>query len=114
MRTLRQLIPLATPATSDFTSESEDFFILPVIYGERKVGLQVIATSLDAADSTVKLQESNDDVNYSDIPGASITLASGSSIQTLSFSGLRLKFVRAVFTKNANAAGTISGIANLI
>lgn len=113
MSSLIQIIPLSTVATANFTSASLDTFILPVTFKRRSIGLQVISSSLSTSDANIKIQESNDDVNYTDIPSATITLLTGSTVNTL-FTDLRLRYIRLVFTKNTNAAGTLSGIANLI
>lgn len=113
MASLIQMIPLTTIATADYTSASIDTYTLPQTFEKRSIGLQIIASALGTADTAVKFQESNDDVNYNNIPTATITLAAGASINTLWFTDLRLRYIRVVFTKGTNAAGTISGIANL-
>lgn len=102
----------AAAATANITSNAIDMDGTPTKI--LNLGVQVIAVGLNSADATVKIQHSNDNVNFSDITDASITLASGSSAPILSpITNIGTRYYRAVFTKNTNSAGTLSVIFNL-
>lgn len=94
-------------ADTNRDSDSIEFFTK----GKTSMALQIVATGLNAADATVKVQESNDGTNWVDVSGASITLASGASYPVLSITP-RCRFNRYVYTKGTVSAGTFSGIVN--
>jgi hypothetical protein len=75
--------------------------------GFTKVCLQLDATSLDTADGVIKLQESSDNVNFVDIPLATITVNSGTSSNVISYSELTNKYVRPHWNKGTVSSGTI-------
>lgn len=81
--------------------------------GYKWISVQFIATSLDAADGVIKLQDSNDGTNWNDISGASITVASGTSSNMIRYTAFTTSNCRAVWTKGSNTAGTIAAIAVL-
>jgi hypothetical protein len=102
-------IPAATPANADFTSES-------IVNGSngaitKTVSVHVVAAGLNAANGAVKLQESNDGANWVDIAGATATLASGTSSNMLKVTAHTGIYIRVVYTKGSNSAGTIVGYA---
>lgn len=74
------------------------------------VAFQLNATSLDAADGSIKIQDSLDGTNFSDITGASITVASGTSVNMIRDTAFTGKYIRAVWTKGSNTAGTLQGL----
>lgn len=83
------------------------------------IGVQVVGTGLDAADSTVTIQQSNDGTNWDyvlDSTGSTftITMASGSTSQSQVLTNMSFGFLRAVYTKNTNAAGTITVTFNYV
>lgn len=92
----------ATAANANLTTAASNALGAPYKY----VALQMNATGLDAADGVIKLQDSLDGTNFTDISGASITVASGASINMIRNTAFTGKHVRAVWTKGANAAGT--------
>lgn len=103
------MIPAASAATANINGTAEDL----LNHGSRKekVAVQVVATGLNSADSVMKLQESNDGTNWADISGATATLASGASAPLIKATALVCRYIRAVYTKNTNSAGTVSAIA---
>lgn len=77
------------------------------------IGWQVNAVGFNQATATVKLQHSNDNVNWADITDATLTLASGTSSQIQSpITNIGSKWLRAVYTKNTNSAGSLTVIFN--
>ena len=72
------------------------------------VSIQIIATTLDAATSTIQIQDSNDNENWSDITGALITLDAGSSVNKINIFSFAGRFIRAVLTVNSTTSGTIT------
>ena len=96
-------IPLLTSASSDYTSAS---FNRPE---HKELSFQFIAVGLNASTGVIKLQDSLDDINWNDITGASITVASGSNTNMIRYTAFTSSYVRAVWSKNTNSAGTISG-----
>lgn len=102
----------AQAATSNITSAALDVNGVPVKVNN--IGMQVVATALSSADSVVKLQHSNDGTNFADITDASLTLAAGASTPVLSpIAMIGMRYYRAVYTKNTNAAGTVKVIINV-
>lgn len=71
---------------------------------------QIVATSLDAADGEIKVQYSNDDANYSDVPTLSQTLPSGTNQVHFDINSVTHRYYRVVFTANSVTSGTISVI----
>lgn len=83
------------------------------------IGLQVVGTGLSTSDSTVTLQQSNDGTNWDSVldgGGAvfTITMASGTTSQSAILTNMSMGFLRAVYTKNTNAAGTITVTLNFV
>jgi hypothetical protein len=101
----------AQVATANITSNSVDMDGTPT--KTLNLGVQVNATSLNSADAVVKVQHSNDNVNFADVTDASLTLASGTSTQILSpITNIGSRYYRVVFTKNTNSAGSLTVIFN--
>lgn len=81
------------------------------------IGVQVIGASLNAADSTVTLQQSNDGTNFDDVLNAdgtvfTITMASGSTNQCEILTNQAFMYLRATYTNGTNSAGTITVLIN--
>ena len=96
-------IAAGTVATSNQTSS---VFDKP---NYKWVAFQFNATSLNAADGVIKLQDSLDGTNWNDITGATITVATGTSTNMIRYTAFTGSFIKAVWTKNSVSAGTISG-----
>lgn len=98
-------------ATANINSNSVDLNGYVVRQG---MSFTANTTSFSAADATVKLQHSNDNTNWTDVTDGSITIASGTASQTLTpITLLGTRYLRIVYTKNTNAAGTITVIVNI-
>lgn len=72
--------------------------------------LQLIAVNFNTADATIKLQDSIDGLNWNDVDGATITIASGGSSNIIRYTNFATGYIRAVFSKGTNSAGTLSAI----
>ena len=103
-------------ATANITGTSVDTGELT--YRTGNVGIQAIGTSLSTADSTVTFEVSNDGTNWSTLLDSgstfTITMASGSSNQYAILTNMAMSYLRPVYTKNTNAAGTIEVILNYL
>ena len=104
-------IPTATTAAVNFTSTA--FYNEVIMANSDTLSLQFIAASLDQADGVIKLQDSNDNSNWNDISGATITVASGTSSNMIRYTSFASAFIRCVWTKGTNTTGTITAIANI-
>ena len=107
-------IPIPTQAaTGDITSSSQE---LGESNSFQNASLQYVATGLNTADATVKLQGCNDNQagagNWMDITDSTVTLASGSSAAYLIIANVAMKYYRVVFSKGTNSAGTINVLIN--
>lgn len=83
------------------------------------IGLQAIGTGLNTSDSTVTLEQSNDGVNWDDVYDSTgvvftLTMASGTTSQSQVLTNMAMAYLRGVYTKNTNSAGTISIIFNFV
>lgn len=105
-----EAIPAATVATANFTSSTFDMSLVAFQLGN--IGFQINATGLSTADSTVKMQHSNDATNWVDVDNSTLTLAAGTSTQTLLMINQSFVYYQVVYTKNTNSAGTIQSIVN--
>lgn len=79
------------------------------VKAKQSISLQIVSTSFNAADATIKAQESNDGTNWADVPSASVTLATGSAANPAISITPRCRFNRFVYTKNSVSAGTYVG-----
>lgn len=81
------------------------------------IGVQVIGSGLTSSDSTVTFQTSNDGTNWDDLLDSgstfTMTMASGSTTQSYIFTNASFMYIRAIYTKNTNAGGTITVNLNL-
>lgn len=76
---------------------------------QKTVEVQVNVTTTDTGDGVLKLQDSVDGVNYSDISGMSITVTVNTTVNVFrlaeSFAG---RYIRLVWTKGTNTTGTLN------
>lgn len=79
----------------------------------RGIYISVIADSLNAADGEVKLQASSDGTNFADVSSASVTLASGNSVNHIIVDYAPYVYFRLVYTEGSNTAGTVTTQYNL-
>lgn len=104
------LIP-STAATADITGGT---FEVRKGNAQGNIGMQVIGTGLNSADSSVKIQQSNDGVNWLDLAGSSLTLAAGTATQiTTPITNCAMAYYRVNFAHGTNSAGTVQVIFNL-
>ena len=112
------IIPSGTVATANTTSTGFDVDAVPT-RGTKVLSITVDKTSLNTSDATVRLQMSNDNVNFENIDLVDssvglITLTSGTGVQSLTpVTYLGMRYYRVVYTKNTNSAGTIKVIINV-
>jgi hypothetical protein len=93
----------AAVATADITTGPLN------IKGLQCFGIGLVWASLNASDATAKVQVSGDGTNYSDYPGSSITIASGSDSTYYDFpQGSSASFARIVYAHGSNSAGTMA------
>jgi hypothetical protein len=97
-------VAAGTSAAASFNSSAIDTI------GYQYLSVQINATSLSAADGIVKLQDSNDGTNWTDITGATLTLAAGSSPNMIRDTANTGRYIRAVWTFGTNASGTLQMI----
>ena len=91
-------------------SDGDGSWIDKVAVTDGATSFQFVTTGIDASDSVVKLQYSNDTVNFVDVPTLSSTLPSGDSIVTFDLTAITHRYFRAVFTANSSTVGTLSVI----
>jgi hypothetical protein len=72
--------------------------------------IQVLWDSLSATDAVAKIQVSNDRTNWSDLSGATLTLASASGNGFIHLAQPTANYLRLVVTKNTVASGTVSAV----
>lgn len=103
-------------ATANITSDGWD------VSSKIRLGtgsVTVNSVGFNTADATVRIQHSNDGVNFEnlDLTDASVGLmaiATGTATQTLTpITFIAVKYFRIVYTKNTNSAGTITVILNV-
>lgn len=103
------VFPSTTVATSNQTSNY-------VPNNGNNVSLWVKGASLNAADSTIKLQGSNKpsttSTDWVDMDESIITIAATATAYGSGVLACPYAYVRAVYTKNTNSAGTIEAIIN--
>ena len=69
---------------------------------------QFVASWLNASDSEVKLQYSNDQVNFVDVPNLSATLSFGDSVVTFDINSITHRYYKAVFIANSSTSGILN------
>lgn len=94
-------IPSSTVSTADFSGAAIE------ATGYRWVGVQFVATNLNTADGVVKIQDSINGTEFNDITGASITVASGTTSNMIRYTSFTGKYVRVLWSKGTNTAGTM-------
>lgn len=75
--------------------------------GVKFISVQIKARLLTHADGTLQLQESNDGVDFVDIPAALIQPTVGASDNMIKMANWASKYLRCNWTKGSNTAGTI-------
>lgn len=110
--------PTTQAATANITSETIDTDNKGLKVGTLSV--TAVTTGFNAADATVRLQHSNDNVTFENIDlndstVGLMTLASGAATKSLTpVTYLAMRYYRVVYTKNSNSAGTIQVLVNLL
>ena len=89
-------------------SSGNNAWIEKVTVTDGATSFQFVVTGIDASDSVVKLQYSNDQVNFVDVPTLSGTLSSGDSVVTFDLTSITHRYFKAVFTANSSTTGTLS------
>lgn len=69
---------------------------------------QVIASALDSNDLEVKIQYSNDDENFNDVPGLLQVLPTGDSSVNFNLNTITHRFYKAVVTVNSVSSGNLN------
>lgn len=71
-----------------------------------KTAIQIVWTTADAADATVKLQASVDGTNFEDWSGSTYTIATAAGNHWWSVETHALRTLRVVYSKGSNTTGT--------
>ena len=105
-----------------FTQEIGDFFQQTINYdlsggdtelttrnllGFSRLSFELVTTSLDAADAVIQIQKTNNDSQYLDIVGATLTFSSGTNTNFIEVENAKNARYKAVITVNSVTAGTI-------
>lgn len=69
---------------------------------------QIIANGLDAADLEVKVQYSNNNTNFNDVPNLSQVLPTGDSNVNFNLNTVTHRYYKVVVTVNSATSGTIT------
>jgi hypothetical protein len=81
-------------------------------FNEAVINMKVKCAGFNAADATIEIQESDDEVTWF-TNDSSRAIAAGASNFIVSINALGSRFYKAVFTKNTNSAGTITADMNI-
>lgn len=81
-------------------------------FNESVLSLKVNCASFNAADATIEIQESDDQVTWY-TNQSSVTIASGTSNFAISMNALSSEYYKAVYTNNSNSAGEITATINI-
>lgn len=102
------LIDSATSANQNINTESIDMTLYQLAY------VQILTSGLNASDGVFKLQDSQDNVNWHDIPSATVTVLSAAPSHIIRVATpIVAGYMRGVWTKNTVNAGTIQVLVNL-
>jgi|11_taG_2_1085331.scaffolds.fasta_scaffold75596_2 hypothetical protein len=88
-------------------SSGDGSWIDKVSVTDGATSFQFVVTGIDASDSVIKLQYSNDEVNFVDVPTLSGTLSSGDSVVTFDLTAITHRYFKAVFIANSSTTGTL-------
>lgn len=75
--------------------------------GFSRLSFQLVTTSLDDADAVIQIQKSNNDNQYLDIVGATLTFSSGTNTNFIEVENAKNARYKTVLTVNSVTAGTI-------
>ena len=77
------------------------------LLGFSLLSFQLVTTSLDDSDAVIQIQKSNNDNQYLDIVGATLTFNSGTNTNFIEIENAKNARYKIVLTVNAVTAGTI-------
>ena len=77
------------------------------LLGFSRLSFELVTTSLDDADATIQIQKSNNDADYLDIVGATLTFNSGTNTNFIEIVNAKNARYKAVLTVNSVTSGTI-------
>ncbi|KKN36705.1 hypothetical protein LCGC14_0770930 [marine sediment metagenome] len=77
------------------------------LLGFSRLSFELITTSLDAADAVIQIQKTNNDNQYLDIVGATLTFNSGTNTNFIEVENAKNARYKAVLTVNSVTSGTI-------
>lgn len=75
--------------------------------GFSRLSLGLLTTDLDSSTATIQIQKSNNDANYLNIVGATLTFDDSTNTNFISISNAKNQRYRAVLTVNTVTSGTI-------
>ena len=77
------------------------------LLGFSRLSFELITTSLDAADAVIQIQKTNNDNQYLDIVGATLTFDSGTNTNFIEVENAKNARYKAILTVNSVTSGTI-------
>ena len=77
------------------------------ILGFSRLSFELITTSLDAADATIQIQKTNNDNQFLDIVGATLTFNSGTNTNFIEVENAKNARYKAIITVNSVTSGTL-------
>lgn len=77
------------------------------LLGFSNLSFELITTGLDAADAVIQIQKTNNDNQYLDITGATLTFNSGTNTNFIEIGNAKNARYKAVLTVNSVTTGTI-------
>lgn len=77
------------------------------LLGFSLLSFELVTTSLDAADAVIQIQKTNNDNQYLDIVGATLTFSSGTNTNFIDIENAKNARYKTVLTVNSVTAGTI-------
>lgn len=77
------------------------------LLGFSRLSFELVTTSLDAADAVIQIQKSNNDNQYLDIIGATLTFNSGTNTNFIEVENAKNARYKTVLTVNSVTSGTI-------
>lgn len=105
------MFPTTTVGTVDANSSALLVDTNRLTFGN--MNMQVTWTGFSTTDATVKLQSSNDGSNWIDVTDSTITLNAASGTLNVVAAYAASQYVRVVFAKGTNAAGTFGVILSI-
>lgn len=77
------------------------------LLGFSRLSFGLVTTSLDAADAVIQIQKTNNDNQFLDIVGATLTFDSGTNTNFIEVENAKNARYKAIITVNSVTAGTI-------